>query len=266
MLLPGVTIVIDPISALIDDQHYGLLSHGINRVAALRGNRVDKSARYEMMAAIAANQIDYILMSPERMLIQAFRDDLTSMMEQTCINLAVIDEAHCLSQWGHDFRFAYLRLSENLRRYCSDKLNGKPKILAMTGTASRTVLKEMIAEIGISLEDESIIKPISFNRGELTFSVKYINHGGHTFPELNETQSLPGHLSKDRETFFDLNGGNTNSGIIFTPYATGPAHGLLIVRKAVMPDKDVPIGIFAGKQPREMNEDKWEQEKDRARP
>ena len=263
MLLPGVTIVVDPISALIDDQQYGLLSHGINRVAALRGSRVNNSARDEMMAAIAANQIDYILLSPERMLIQAFREYLTSMMEQTGINLAVIDEAHCLSQWGHDFRFAYLRLSENLRRYCSDKLNGKPKILAMTGTASRTVLKEMIAEIGISLEDdESIIKPTSFNRSELTFSVKYINHGGHTFPELNETlQSLPRQLSKDQETFFDLNGGYTNSGIIFTPYAGGQEHGLLAVRKAVMPDKDVPIGIFAGTPPRKMEEGKWEQEK-----
>jgi ATP-dependent DNA helicase RecQ len=260
LLMPGVTIVIDPIKALIEDQVRGLKEHRISRAAGLMSNDGDPLELQQMMAAISANHVDFILMSPERLLIQSFRDALASLMRQTTVNLAVIDEAHCLSQWGHEFRFAYLRLAENLRKYCSDTINGAPKLLAMTGTASRTVLKEMIAEIGIRLTDEaSIIKPTSFNRKELQFSVLRLNKGGATFGELNNTlKQIPKRLNKEPEHFYALNGRKTNSGIIFTPHARGATHGLIPIRDQISKELSGSVGVFASTAPKEFDRREWE--------
>ena len=250
-LLPGVTIVIDPIKALIEDQVRGLREHRISRAAGLMSSDGDPIELQRMMASIAANHVHYILMSPERLLIQSFRDTLSALIKQTSVNLAVIDEAHCLSQWGHSFRFAYLRLAENLKKYCSDKVNGAPKLLALTGTASRTVLKEMVAEIGISLEDEgSIVKPSTFNREELQFSVLSSGEGGATFGQLNDTlQSMPKKLGRDPHGFFTPSGRKTNSGIIFTPHATGKSHGLLAIKQQINEDITKDVGVFASTPP-----------------
>ena len=259
-LMPGVTIVIDPIKALIEDQVRGLKEHRISRAAGLMSSDNDPAELHRMMASIKANNVHYILMSPERLLIQSFRDSLSTLVRQTSVNLAVIDEAHCLSQWGHSFRFAYLRLAENLMKYCSDKVNGPPKLLALTGTASRTVLKEMVAEIGISLEDEgSIIKPATFNRKELQFSVVSSNGGGATFGELNNTlQSMPEKLGKDPQEFFLPNGRKTNSGIIFTPHARGESHGLVAIRDQISGDITKDVGVFASTVPSGYDFREWE--------
>ena len=259
-LMSGVTIVIDPIKALIEDQVRGLKEHRISRAAGLMSSDGDPIELQRMMASIAANNVHYILMSPERLLIQSFRDSLSTLVRQTSVNLAVIDEAHCLSQWGHSFRFAYLRLAENLTKYCSDKVNGAPRLLALTGTASRTVLKEMVAEIGISLEDEgSIIKPATFNRKELQFSVLSSNGGGATFGELNNTlQSMPEKLKKNPQEFFQPNGRKTNSGIIFTPHARGKSHGLVAIREQISGDITKDVGVFASTAPSGYDYREWE--------
>lgn len=259
-LLPGVTIVIDPIKALIEDQVRGLNEHRISRAAGLMSRDSDPLELQRMMAAIAANNVHYILMSPERLLVQSFRDSLFNLMQKATVNLAVIDEAHCLSQWGHAFRFAYLRLADNLRKYCSDKINGSPKLLAMTGTASRTVLKEMIAEIGINLRDEeSVVKPSSFNRPELHFSVLKLDKGGATFGELNNMlQDMPSRLKKDREGFFETKGRQTNSGIVFTPHARSATHGLISIREQISKELIEEVGVFASTAPKSFDKREWE--------
>lgn len=264
-LLPGVTIVIDPIKALIEDQVRGLNDHRISRAAGLMSSDGDPLELQRMLAAIAANNVHYILMSPERLLVQSFRDSLSNLMQQTSVNLAVIDEAHCLSQWGHEFRFAYLRLAENLRKYCSNKTNGAPKLLAMTGTASRTVLKEMIAEIGINLEDEeAIVKPTSFNRKELQFSILKLDKGGATFGELNSMlQSIPEKLDKNPSDFFEQKGKETNSGIVFTPHARSSSHGLISIRDQINKDLTKEVGVFASTAPKGFDKANWETVKSR---
>ena len=258
-LLPGVTIVIDPIKALIEDQILGLKQNRITKAAGLMSSDSDNSELSEMLASIANNNVYFILMSPERLLTDPFRSSLNLLVKKTPINIAVIDEAHCLSQWGHSFRFSYLRLAENLRKFCSDNLNGQPKILALTGTASRAVLKEIIAELDISLDDEgSIIKPTSFDRQELVFSIIHTNQGGATFGQLVSTMSnLPLKLDKNTSDFFEPNGRYTNSGIVFTPHAKSKTHGLLPIKQAItnLTDK---VGIYASTPPGEFNRKEWE--------
>ena len=262
-LLPGVTIVIDPIKALIEDQVRGLNEHRISRAVGLMSSDRDPLQLQRMLASIANGHVHYILMSPERFLVQSFRSTLANLVRQCSVNLAVIDEAHCLSQWGHDFRFAYLRLAENLKKYCYDKINGAPKLLALTGTASRSVLKEMIAEIGINLSDEgSIVKPSSFNRTELQFSVLKLGKGGATFGELNETLlQLPAKLEKEQDGFFQSNGRDTNSGIIFTPHVTSKSHGLVAIKNKISEQFETSVGMFSGGAPEGFTTVEWEKVK-----
>ncbi|MDA8624431.1 RecQ family ATP-dependent DNA helicase, partial [Alphaproteobacteria bacterium] len=264
MLLPGITIVIDPIVALIEDQELGLHRNGISRVAGLRTNQGDSEELQRLQLGMSQGDYLYVLMSPERMLIPSFREALASMMKRTCVSLAVIDEAHCVSQWGHSFRFPYLQLASNLRNHCSSEEAGPPTILALTGTASRTVLKELVAEVGISPDDpESIIRPNKFDRPELTFSIKRIERGGDTFPELAASlEEFPDLFGADDDDFYDPKGKQTNSGIIFAPFVRGRTHGLLKIRDEVAEKLSNSPGIFGGRTPSDdYTKSEWEAEK-----
>ena len=264
MLLPGVTLVIDPIVALIEDQELGLKNNGISRVAGLRAKQGDRDELKRLQLGMSHGDYLYLLMSPERMLIPSFREALASMMKNTFVSLAVIDEAHCVSQWGHSFRFPYLQLAKNLRTHCSNPDTGSPTVLALTGTASRTVLKELIAEVGISLDDaNSIIRPAKFDRPELSFSIKRIGKGGDIFPELaSSLDELPEFFGSEKEAFYSSSGKLTNSGIIFAPRVRGKTHGLMKIREEVQGKLSIQPGIFGGRTPSEnYTKPEWEAEK-----
>ena len=263
MLLPGVTLVIDPIVALVEDQQLSLNNHGISKVAALTRSTANPSELKMLQQSMALGELNFILMTPERMLIPSFRDALSSMINKTSVSLAVIDEAHCISQWGHSFRFAYLQLTKNLRKHCSSDEGGTPVILALTGTASRIVLKELVAEIGISVDDQtSIIRPSKFDRPELNFFIRKIGHGGEIFSELNEVlESLPDSLGLNYEGFFDSKGGDTNSGIIFTPTVNNRTHGLLKTRDKIKSKIDTRVGIYGGITPQGFGKNEWDDAK-----
>ena len=121
----------------------------------------------------------------------------------TPINLAVVDEAHCVSEWGHQFRTSYLNVGKVLRREAADSYGTPPPVLALTGTASRAVLRDVLVQLGIETRTENtIIKPPSFDREELSFQVV------RTTPEAAEAtlqgvlRSLPAQLSQPPATFF----------------------------------------------------------------
>ena len=261
MLLPGATIVVDPIVALIDDQHLGLQLHGISRSAPIKmgENNQEKQRQDKMLTRIASGHFNYILISPERLLAPTFRDSLASMISQTPIDLAVIDEAHCVSQWGHDFRVAYLQLAQNLRALCSPTGRNIPTVLALTGTASRVVLKELVAELDIDADDQdAIIRPAHFDREELEFSIIRTKRGGKTLGELKQTLvTLPQMFGQDPETFFSSMGRATNSGIVFSPTVNGQTHRLLEIRDNVAAVINSDVGAFASTPPRRIETSDW---------
>ena len=88
------------------------------------------------------------------------RDSLRRLSLHVPITLAAIDEAHCVSEWGHDFRPAYLHLIHNLRRHAAS-LGSPPVISTLTGTASYSVLSDIQAELGIQ-DEQALITPKSF--------------------------------------------------------------------------------------------------------
>lgn len=158
ILLNGITIVISPLISLMKDQVTSLNQSGI-RAAFLNSSLNEK--QYEK-AINLAKQGEYkiIYVAPERLLTPSFLDFATS----TDISLVSVDEAHCVSQWGQDFRPSYLKIPEFIER-----LSKRPKICAFTATATNQVKEDIISLLKLR---EPFCKITGFDRKNLKFMVK----------------------------------------------------------------------------------------------
>lgn len=261
-LQPGITLVIAPIVALMEDQIFGLSSVGIDKASTAPTGFNNKKKRQEWLRSIEQGGYQFILISPERLQMPDFRDTLRALVESNYINLAVIDEAHCVSEWGHDFRFSYLNLADNLRKFCTSPGGNPPTLLALTGTASRAVLRELLVELNISRDDdEALIRPVSFDRAELRFSISKVSRGGDTSAVLRGIlNGLPNKFNQPPGDFYKPSGKETNSGIIFTPFVNG-RHGLFAVKRSVQENITVSVTTFSGSAPKETDGTNWEIEK-----
>lgn len=119
MLQPSVTLVVDPLKGLMKDQYDGLLNIGIDCISYINSDitkNYEEGRKREL--ALTGSQVQIMFLSPERLSIHRFRDVLRSMRESSVyFSYGVIDEVHCVSEWGHDFRLAYLHLGRNLFNY-----------------------------------------------------------------------------------------------------------------------------------------------------
>ena len=263
LLQPGITLVIDPIVALIEDQILGLSSVGIDKVSAAPTGFDNVQNRKRWLKSIEQGEHQFILISPERIQMADFRETLRALVELHQINLAVIDEAHCVSEWGHNFRFSYLNLADNLRKFCTSPSGNPPTLLALTGTASRAVLRELLVELNINKEDdEALIRPVDFDRTELKFNISKVAHGGDTSAVMRGIlNSIPNKFNQSPVEFYKPAGKETNSGIIFTPFVNGRTHGLFSVKSSVQKNISAPVTIFSGSAPKGTNPAEWEVEK-----
>ncbi len=168
LLTPGTTIIVVPLIALMQDQVQGLKeSLGIERALAWHAG----AQLHDQDASALLRENIMIFISPERLQRPAFREAMQSLaaIGGIYINYAVVDEAHCVSMWGHDFRPAYLSLERNIRKFCT--VHERPPVLvALTGTASQLVLIDLKRELDIQ-DFEAIIRPSTFDRPELNFSL-----------------------------------------------------------------------------------------------
>jgi len=183
LLSVGLTLVIDPIKSLMKDQVDNLALAAIGNAVFINSTM---SARDRHLAglAMAKGVYKFTFISPERLLIDDFRGTLKSMsLHRFCF--AVIDEAHCVSEWGHDFRTAYLRLGENLRRYCPGE-GGEIAILGLTGTASYEVLDDIQRELEFDGLPSRLVKPARFARDELSLGVDSLPEFPRTPPKTSD--------------------------------------------------------------------------------
>lgn len=218
MLQPGMTVVVDPIISLMDDQVRSLKDLYIDRAEGISSQTEDIERALQDMAD---GTFYYIFVSPERLQSEKFRDVIQKVTDRVPIPLVALDEAHCLSEWGHDFRPAYLNLPLNLQRYCRDRNTGAlPTLVALTGTASYAVLEDMQAELGINSE-EAIIRPESFDRQELDFTVRRISVTSRSQELDLIREELPKHWNLESAEFDDLNDEETYSGLVFCPHIDG---------------------------------------------
>ena len=202
----------------------------------------------------------YILHSPERVQSPAFRNALRALAEVALVNLAVIDEAHCVSEWGHDFRPAYLHLADNLRRFGRDETDAPPPLLALTGTASRAVLRDMLADLGIDKNrSDALIRPESFDRAELTFEVVRTAPPEDPKAKLRGVMNtLPHRFRLPRGEFFRRSGRNTASGIVFVPTVTARDYGLKDAREAVRSATKTQVTMYSGGPPKGFERASWD--------
>lgn len=150
--LDGLTIVLSPLVALMQDQVEKLTKLGLDAIYI--NSLLTKSQRLERYAGLAAGKYRIVYISPER-----FRkDDFVESIRKRKVSLLAIDEAHCISQWGHDFRPDYTKIVE------FRKILGNPTIMALTATATPDVQKDIIRQMGfepgqIKVYNDGICRP-----------------------------------------------------------------------------------------------------------
>ena len=182
-LQPGVTLVVDPLRGLMKDQHDGLRKTGIDCISYINSD-LDAVEKRKNENRLTNSQVQILFLSPERLSIHKFRETLRAMREANVyFAYGVIDEVHCVSEWGHDFRLAYLHLGRNLYNYVLPKeVEGKDNhisLFGLTATASFDVLADVERELsGISsysLEEDATVRYENTNRLELQYYIYPVN-------------------------------------------------------------------------------------------
>jgi len=217
LLLPGITLVIEPIKALMDDQVINLNKRGISRSIAIHSD-LDIHERVHVLNDIRELHYFLIYVCPERFLIRSFKEMLSDLTKKCSISLIVIDEAHCVSEWGHDFRPAYLTLGTNARKYSKSENGDIPTVVALTGTASDNTLIDIQKDLDIT-DKHAIITPTTFKRKELHFNIKKTESKQKYIEVKNILKDiLPLKFNRNFEDIKKINGNDTISGIIFCPF------------------------------------------------
>jgi ATP-dependent DNA helicase RecQ len=159
LLLPGVTLVVSPLIALMKDQVDALQARGLP--AGLLNSSQTLEEQRATLDAIRARTLKLVYVAPERFRSKSFLQALPA----DAISLFAIDEAHCLSQWGHDFRPDYIRLGE------ARKALGSPPCIALTATATPDVQADIMKVLGMRDQAEFVA---GFARENLSFKVRKI--------------------------------------------------------------------------------------------
>jgi ATP-dependent DNA helicase RecQ len=155
VLLPGLVLVISPLISLMEDQVGRARAAGLK--AAVLNATTPPPDRRKVMSEARSGTLKLLFVSPERLHVADFAAALSEMS----VSLVAVDEAHCISLWGHDFRPAYLRIGEIRRRVSAP-------ILALTATATPRVREEMVRRLGL----QSPVRFIgSFDRANLSWEV-----------------------------------------------------------------------------------------------
>lgn len=163
LLQPGQVLIVDPLKSLMRDQIENLNQLGIDSTIFINSS-ISAADREIACEKMNKGFYQFIFVSPERLQIEEFRNYLKKAYD-SYFTYCIVDEAHCVSEWGHDFRTSYLRLGFNIRKYCRT-LNDSLPIIALTGTASFSVLSDVQRELDI-IEESCIIAPSSYARKEL---------------------------------------------------------------------------------------------------
>lgn len=188
MLQPGVSVIVDPLVSLMVDQVRGMRDIRIDVCECVHSgmDAREKSRKLNMLQNAAASMV---LLSPERYMMENFRDSLITMTEKNHIYFAygVIDEVHCVSEWGHDFRPSYLHLGRNMINFMQTKSKRPLSIIGLTATASFDVLADVERELtlggNLAMDSEAIVRPESDTRPELTYRIIHVSSD---FDELRD--------------------------------------------------------------------------------
>ena len=140
LLLHGTTLIVSPLISLMKDQTDKLVDMGL--AASAINSTLTAREESDHLERIADERAEFVLTTPERLATPEFRD----MLRGVALDLIVVDEAHCVSQWGHDFRPAYLEIKDAIRSLGGAR---RPPVLALTATAPEQTLAAIVDELGM---------------------------------------------------------------------------------------------------------------------
>jgi ATP-dependent DNA helicase RecQ len=163
--LEGPTLIVSPLIALQNDQMEGIEDSGAPEAVALNSAQraSERAHAWKVMRQLSAG---YLFLSPE----QLANDETVDALAELGVALFVVDEAHCVSAWGHDFRPDYLRLSAVIERL------GRPRVIALTATAALPVRRDIVKRLGLREHREVIA---SFDRPNLHLGVERFTDDAH---------------------------------------------------------------------------------------
>ena len=157
-VLPGTTVVLSPLIALMADQVQALTARGVP--ATFLASTLPGPEIVARLSALARGQYKLVYAAPERLGSPAFRE----ILRKIHVPLIAVDEAHCISEWGHDFRPEYLEIGELIRE------QSQACVLACTATATPVVRDEILARLGLGAETPQLLR--GFARPNLALSVR----------------------------------------------------------------------------------------------
>lgn len=160
--LGGTSIVVSPLVSLMSDQVGKLLDLGLH--PAFLSNTLSLRAQEKVRNRIKSGEFQILYVAPERLSNPAF----LSAIENLAIPLVAVDEAHCISEWGHDFRSDYREISAFIERF-----DQRPTVVALTATATPRVRKDIARSLGLQNPLEIVS---SFDRANLSLSVVHMPH------------------------------------------------------------------------------------------
>jgi ATP-dependent DNA helicase RecQ len=157
LLRPGVGIVVSPLIALMQDQVGALRDAGVR--AAFLNSTLTRAEQQRVVAELESGSLELLYVAPERLV----QEQTLELLSGVAVSLIAIDEAHCVSQWGHDFRQDYLALNELKRRF-----PGVPR-MALTATATPPTRAEIVARLEL---DDPEVFAASFDRPNIRYHVQ----------------------------------------------------------------------------------------------
>lgn len=169
LLLDGLTLVVSPLIALMKDQVDGLHARGLR--ATLINSTLDPSEQHARLMEAEAGRYDLLYIAPERFRSHRFVETIARMRPR----LLAIDEAHCISEWGHDFRPDYARLGLARRKM------GMPPCIALTATATDLVRRDIADQLDLR-DPEQVVT--GFDRPNLSYAVVNARRDADKFDEL----------------------------------------------------------------------------------
>lgn len=165
MAQPGLCLVVSPLIALMKDQVYQLKERGISAIA-LHAGQSKREIDHALDNAVNSD-LKFLYCSPERLKTEIFQERIKRVNQSRAVSLIAVDEAHCISQWGYDFRPAYLEI-QRLR-----ELLPKTPIIALTATATPKVRKDIQENLAFK---KAKVFTKSFARQNLSYSVRFEEH------------------------------------------------------------------------------------------